>query len=78
MALISKIEHQVLERRAIHKPVRCSYSIVTDEEGMRLLQLDTYGSPDRQMKDKKSQSIRFTVEALSELLAVIHEHRLTK
>jgi hypothetical protein len=76
MALIEKLEHQVLERRAVHKRVRCSFSIVTDEDGSRLLQLDTYGSKERQIKDKKSQSIRFSKAALSQLLALIEEYEL--
>ena len=76
MALIRKLEHESSEKRATHKPVRCTFSIVTDSEGTRLLQLDTYGSPDRQIKDKKSQSIRFSKDALSQLIALVREHGL--
>jgi len=76
MALVEKLEEQKLERRAEHKLVRCSYWVFTQEDGTRLLQLDTYGSKERQMRDKKSQSLRFSPDALKQLLAIVKEQKL--
>jgi hypothetical protein len=76
MALVDRLEPQTLERDAAHRPVRCTYSIVTGSDGHRLLQLDTYGSEERQIRDKKSQSIRFSEQALSQLISVIRENGL--
>jgi hypothetical protein len=71
MALISKLEAARLDRDAPHKAVRCTFSIVTGESGERYLQLDTYGSSVRKLRDKKSQSLRFTSDAVSQLMAII-------
>ena len=76
MALIEKLEKMTLERDSPHKVVRCSYSIVNGEDGQRYLQLDTYGSSSRQIPDKKSQSLRFTPDALKALLKIIRENGL--
>lgn len=76
MALIEGFEKVVLERDAPHKVVRCSYSIVIGEGGERYLQLDTYGSSSRQIPDKKSQSLRFTPDALKALLNIVRDNDL--
>lgn len=70
MALVSAIERKDLERETVHKPVRCTYSIVRDSDGHPCLQLDTYGSDHRLIKGKKSQSLRFTPEALDQLVQI--------
>jgi hypothetical protein len=76
MALITKIESVVLERDVPHKQVRCTFSVVSGDNGEKYLQLDTYGSATRVMPDKKSQSLRFTTEALQELLEIIRDNDL--
>lgn len=76
MALINEIEHQELERDAPHRAVRCTYSIITDADGSRLLQLDTYGSTQRQIPNKKSQSLRFSKDALAQLAKLIQGNGL--
>jgi hypothetical protein len=78
MALVERIEHQLVDRPIAHKPVRCTYFIATADDGARLLQLDTYGSKERQLKGKKSQTIQFSKKALSQLLALIKEHNLDR
>lgn len=57
-------------RNTIHKPVEATYTVF-DEGGKRFFQIDTYGSPERKIPDKISQSIqidedmaRFLVEEL--------------
>jgi hypothetical protein len=76
MALVIGISRQKLEKDVSHKTVQCTYSVVTGSDGMRYLQLDTYGSADRKIKGKKSQSIRFAPSAISELSKIISEHNL--
>jgi hypothetical protein len=59
MALVSLIEMSHKERQAVHRPTRCLYSVVIADDGQRLIQLDTYGSEDREHPEKISQSIQF-------------------
>ena len=73
MALVKKITHQILGRDSAHKVVGCTYSLVTGDDGVKILQLDTYGSAERKMKGKKSQSIRFTPDAIEQLKKIIKD-----
>lgn len=72
MAVVRRIEQQNLEKGAAHTEVECTYSIVDDAQG-RSLQIDTYGSKDRKMPGKKSQSIRFAPEAIEQLKVLLKE-----
>ena len=56
--------------------MECTYDIVTDPSGRKYLQLDTYGSSKREIPGKKSQSIRFSPEALAQLKEVLRENNL--
>ena len=76
MGLVSKLSRQPLQVRANHLPVECTYDIVTDQSGKRCLQLDTYGSSKREIPGKKSQSIRFSPEALAQLKDLLRENDL--
>lgn len=76
MALVTKIDHQPLERDSAHSEVECSYDVVEDSKGCRYLQLDTYGSKERQIKGKKSQSIRLTPEGIRQLKEILIKHDL--
>ncbi len=57
-------------RNMVHKPVEATYTVF-DEGGKKYFQIDTYGSPERKIPDKISQSIqidedmaRFLIEEL--------------
>ena len=76
MALIKHIKPLNLLKSARHAKVECTFSLVTNEDGRKLLQLDTYGSPGRQIPGKKSQSLRFTPEALLLLKQIIQSNGL--
>jgi len=76
MATVNKITHQALERDTDHSEVECTYDIVTDKYGRRYIQLDTYGSKERQIKGKKSQSIRLSQAAIEELKSIFASHGL--
>jgi len=73
MAIVRKLTPMALERDSAHSEVECPYSIVTDSAGKKYLQIDTYGSTKRQIPGKKSQSIRFAPEALSQLKRILAE-----
>lgn len=70
MAIVRKLKRITLEHGSSHSEVNCTYSIVQNEEG-KSLQVDTYGSAHRKMPDKKSQSIRFSPEAIAQLREIL-------
>ena len=76
MAIIRRLEPQPLQVEAKHTEVDATYSVVKDGDGQRYLQIDTYGSSDRKLQGKKSQSIRFAPEAITELRAILERHFL--
>jgi len=71
MAIIRKLERIDLQRDSSHSEVECTYSIVQGSGGQRFLQIDTYGSADRQFPGKKSQSVRFSPEAIAQLRRIL-------
>jgi hypothetical protein len=73
MAILRSLTHAVLEKDMQHTEVDGTYAIVSDKEGKNL-QIDTYGSLQRKMPGKKSQSIRFGPEAISQLKAILDEY----
>lgn len=72
MALVGEFTHVPGERRSIHQPVACGWKIF-DEQGRRILQLDTYGNSDRAIPGKGSQSLQFDRAAAEELLRLLRE-----
>ena len=73
MAIVRKLEKVQLDRDSKHTEVNCTYCIVEDAEGNRFLQIDTYGSAVRKIPGKKSQSIRFSAEAIAQLRNIIQQ-----
>ena len=74
MAVVRKLEPQTLEKGSPHTEVDCTYSIVADEQGHRCLQVDTYGSTTRKFPGKKSQSVRFSPEAILQLKELLQKY----
>jgi hypothetical protein len=72
MAVVHHLAHVVLENDVRHTDVDCTYSVVT-QRGAKYLQIDTYGSATRKIPGKKSQSIRFSPEGISELKKILAE-----
>jgi hypothetical protein len=72
MAIVKKLERITLEHGVPHSEVNCTYSIIQGDDG-KSLQVDTYGSAHRKLPDKKSQSIRFSPEAISQLRKILSE-----
>lgn len=71
MAIVRHLEKQPLTIQTVHSETECTYSILTDSAGERCLQIDTYGSTQRKLRGKKSQSIRFTPSAANELRKIL-------
>jgi hypothetical protein len=74
MAVVHRLEHVTLEKDSPHTDVECTYSIVTDDQGRRCLQIDTYGSTTRKIPGKKSQSIRFAPDAIEQLKTLLQQN----
>lgn len=67
MALVINLKKGAKDRDSIHKQTECTYFIVHNKTNDKFLQLDTYGSADRELKGKLSQSIQFSPEAIKQL-----------
>lgn len=74
MAIVRHLELRALDIEARHTEAHATYVIVKDREGQKYLQVDTYGSATRKLKGKKSQSIRFSNEAIRELRGIFSRH----
>jgi hypothetical protein len=74
MALVKDLQRRTLEKFSEHTEAKCTYSIITEPSGTKLLQLDTYGSQVRKLRGKTSQSIRFSQEALRQLKRILTEN----
>lgn len=71
MALIRKLLEAKKERQSVHGEVECTYSVFSDSQGRRYLQLETFGSPVRKLTGKTSQSMQFDEDSLRELKRII-------
>jgi hypothetical protein len=73
MALITQFEPITKDQPKVHKPTRCAYFSFIGPRDKRYIVLETYGSEDRQMPDKVSQSIQFDQEAAARLIAILRQ-----
>jgi hypothetical protein len=71
MALVSKIEESQKEGKGVHRPTKCEYLTVDGPGNSKVLQLDTYGSDEREHPEKVSQSIQFDKQGATILLAIL-------
>lgn len=70
MALIASFEPITADRQTIHGPVECGWRSFTSA-GRKVLQLDTYGSAERKLKGKVSQSIQLDEDGARRLRRII-------
>lgn len=74
MAIVRKLIRITLDRDTKHSEVNdCTYTIIQGKDGRKSLQIDTYGSALRKIPGKKSQSIRFSPEALQQLRQILSQ-----
>lgn len=72
MALIGEFQQVDSDRDSVHKPVLCGWRKF-NVDGQVFLQLDTYGSEERQIPNKVSQSIQLDREGAATLLKLIRD-----
>ena len=73
MAIVRKFESKELDRSSKHSNVEATISLV-EADGEKFVQIDTYGSKDRAMPGKVSQSLRLSKSAFDQLLKVGGKH----
>ncbi len=73
MALIADFNEVQKTTVTIHKPVRCGYCSFIGKDQRRYLLLETYGSEDREIPDKVSQSLQLDEAGARELIAIIKQ-----
>lgn len=73
MALLSHKRITKLEKTKItvHQNVIGTYSVFKDNNGKKYFQIDTYGSKDRQIPNKISQSLQFDAETALYLIGIL-------
>lgn len=71
MALLRDLERIQLQSEKIHLPARSSYTSFIGNDGKRYFQIDSYGSDNRELKGKKSQSMQFDEETARALIDII-------
>lgn len=74
MALVQLIQEGYKTKDSIHRSTECSYFIVYNKKGEKFLQLDTYGSAEREIPGKVSQTIQFSPEAINQLKTILATH----
>lgn len=72
MAKIDTLEAASRERPGKHRPVSATYHVF-EADGETILQIDTYGSLERQTPGKITQSIQFGSEGLRSLRAILDD-----
>lgn len=72
MALVTDFQLKNKEVR-VHNSTACTYTTFVDDNGNRYLQLDTYGSDERQIPGKVSQTLQFNAQSAAKLLEIIRE-----
>lgn len=70
MALVTAIR-RIEKRGQPHARCECSYFVVDTKDGRRFLTIETYGSENRQIPGKVSQSIQFGEEGARRLRELI-------
>ena len=73
MAWIKSIEHKEGYRKVQPTQLVASVKIFTPEDGSAVVQIDTYGSEDRLVPGKTSQTLQFGRESAAQLFAILKE-----
>ena len=74
MAIVREFEAKALERNSRHSEVDATICLVEDEAGEKFVQIDTYGSKDRAIPGKVSQSLRLSKTAFDQLVSEGGKH----
>ncbi|MBF9032289.1 methionyl-tRNA formyltransferase [Rhodobacterales bacterium HKCCE3408] len=71
MALVRKLAERSFDRPNLHREVEATYAVF-EKDGKKLLQIDTYGRPEREIPGKVSQSLQFDDVCARELLEILN------
>jgi hypothetical protein len=73
MAIVRKFTEEPAARDTRH--TECSGKLrAVESDGEKFIQIDTYGSADREMPGKVSQSLRLTENAVQQLIRMAAKH----
>jgi hypothetical protein len=70
MALVRSFERKDMERNSVHKEIGATYTVFKTDDRV-FLQIDTYGSSDREIPGKKSQSLQLDERGAAALFQII-------
>ena len=73
MAVVREFTEKELDRSSAHSEVEATISLV-EVDGERFVQIDTYGSKNRAMPGKVSQSLRLSQSAYEQLQQLADKH----
>jgi hypothetical protein len=71
MALIENLNEGFKERQKIHDKTEATYFLILDQANNKYLQIDTYGSEQRSIPGKVSQSVQFSPQAIKQLKKIL-------
>lgn len=74
MALINSLVKGFKSNQSIHGATESTFYIVTNLNGDKYLQIDTYGSSDRKIPGKVSQSLQFSPKAIADLKLILEQN----
>ena len=67
---INNFEKKIKERNNVQEKIISSYSVF-DINGEKYFQIDTYGSPDRKILGKISQTIQFDKDVAKKIIEIL-------
>lgn len=70
---VSEMQRERKERPRQHDAVRATYDVF-EIDGRRFIQIDTYGSNNREYQDVISQSIQLDENSVHELMKLLKSH----
>ncbi|MCH4892697.1 hypothetical protein GO308_06185 [Sphingomonas sp. SFZ2018-12] len=73
MAIIRSFEELELKAHARHTETKGGFSI-QGQDGEKFVQINTFGSDDRMMPGKVSQTLRLSKEAIEQLAELARKH----
>ncbi|WP_300435675.1 hypothetical protein [uncultured Mameliella sp.] len=72
MARVNELTEREITRPSLHKAVEATYSVF-EVSGEKVLQLDSYGSPNRALPGKVSQSLQLDEKAAKQLFEILRQ-----
>ena len=72
MALVKQMGALEIDTPTLHGEVEAKFKLFV-RDGRYILQINTYGSPDRQIPGKVSQALQFGPEGIAQLKQILNE-----